>query len=228
MTKSQFSLAWCLCRDLSTPGCGHRPGEHQPSERDLTGACRNRLVAVLSARSAGAAIGPCPEGRRPLPPSHTTSRAGSPSGSTLTARFMSPASWISLAATWPRPGLRPPPGAIAPCWSGRRVWVRCKPGALRGPAAMGLGWPGSWMVKVSWCWKSIDLTAPLAGGGASRTRSMPRPRLERSKPARQPRSPRPVTASWRWCAACGWPGHRGQGPHPGRQCPAGAGGHGAG
>jgi hypothetical protein len=36
---------------------------------------------------------------------------------------------------------------------------------------MGLGWPGSWTAKVSWCWKSIGLTAPPAAGGASRTRS---------------------------------------------------------
>jgi transposase len=31
------SLAWCLCRELSTRAAGNRPGEHQPSERDLTG-----------------------------------------------------------------------------------------------------------------------------------------------------------------------------------------------
>ena len=62
-------------------------------------------------------------------------------------------------------------------------------------------------------------------GGASLTRSMPRPLPERCWPARRPLSPRPVTAWSRWCGACGGQSHGDEGPHPGRQCAAGAAGH---
>jgi translation initiation factor IF-2 len=206
------------------PGCGHRPGEHQPSERDLAGACRHGLVAVLSARPAGAAIDPCQEQRRPSPPSHTPSRAGSRSASTPTARFMWPTPSTSWAATSLRGRLRPHPSATGRCWTGPRVWVGWRPGALRGPAARGLAWPGSSTAK------------------GSRARGQPA-RAFRPPPAGQGRPRR--------CRGCGsggagWPGHRDpqgrqppggggpvpaggqghrrQGPHPGRQRLAGAGG----
>ena len=62
-----------------------------------------------------------------------------------------------------------------------------------------LGSQGQVVVEVT------GRTAKPAAGGASLTRSMPRPLPERCWPARRPLSPRPVTAWSRWCGACGWP-----------------------
>ena len=55
---------------------------------------------------------------------------------------------------------------------------------VEGTGCYGLGWPGSWTATVRSCWRSIGLTAPLAAGGASQIRWMPKPRLERCWPAR--------------------------------------------
>jgi transposase len=52
-------------------------------------------------------------------------------------------------------------------------------GALRAPAATGLGWPGCWTARVRSWWRSTGPTAKPDVGGASPIRSTPRPPLGR-------------------------------------------------
>src|SRR5215207_6830164 len=196
----------------------------QPSERDLTGACAARLVAVLSARSAGRSHPPCQEGRRPSPPSHSRSRSGSRSGSTPTAMSMSPTPPTSSAATWPRRASRPRRGAIGRWGTGPADLARWQRSGWKGPAGMGPGWLASWASGARW-WLSQP-AGPPSPPPAGKSDPVDAEAAARAVVAGQATAiPRPATAWSRWCGAGGGQSHGDAGPHPGRQCAAGAGGH---
>jgi hypothetical protein len=176
----------------------------QPSERDLTGACVARLVAVLSARSAGRSHRPCQEGRRPSPPSHSRSRSGSRSGSTPTAMSTSPTPPTNSAATWPRRGSRPRRGAIGRCWTGPADLARWQRWGWKRPAAMGRvgslpGCAGRVVVEVN----RPDRQARRRRGKSDPVDAQAAARAVLAGQATA--IPRPVTAWSRWCGACGWP-----------------------
>jgi hypothetical protein len=177
----------------------------QPSEGDLPGAWAARLVAVLSARSAGRSHRPCQEGRRPSPPSHRRSRSGH-GRVDPTARSTSPRPPTTSAATWPRRGSRPRRGRSGVAGPGPRTW----PGGsvrVEGTGGSGPGWLACWVRR------------PGGGGGQPAGRQARR-RPGRSDPVDAEAAaravlagqataiPRPVTAWARWCGAWGWPGPR--------------------
>jgi hypothetical protein len=145
--------------------------------------------------------------------------------STPMATSMWPVPSTSWVDAWPSRTLPPRPPATALCWIGPGIWVRWRRSGWRAAAAMALVWRAFSVPRASWSWRSIGPIARLAGGGASRTRWMPRLLLERCWPGRSPPSQDRQPPGGDGAVSAGGQSHRGQGPQPGHQRPPGPGGH---
>jgi hypothetical protein len=139
---------------------------------------------------------------------------------------MWPVPSTSRVDAWPSRTLPPRPPATAPCWSGPASWVRSRRLGWRAAAVMGPAWRACSAPRASWSWRSTGPTAPLAGGGATRTRSDAEA-AARAVLAGQvtaiPKTGSHLVEMVRWLRVARATAARG--PQPGHQRPPGPGGH---
>src|SRR5215207_9813474 len=184
----------------------------QPSERDLTGACAARLVAVLSARSAGRSHRPCQEGRRPSPPSHSRSRSGHGRVDTHGDVHVASAT-DQLGRHLATTRIATTPRAIGRWGTGPADLARWQGSGWKGPAGMGPGWLASWASGARW-WLSQP-AGPPSPPPAGKSDPVDAEAAARAVVAGQATAiPRPATAWSRWCGAWGWPEPRRCRPAP--------------
>jgi transposase InsO family protein len=121
------------------PGRGHRPGHHQPGDRDLIGACctQTRRSAV---RPPDRQVPSAPAGRETAcPPSRSPRPRASPSAWTPTATCTSRPRATSSAGRLAPPWCPPPWPATSTCSAGPASSASRSRSGSRGPAPTVLG-----------------------------------------------------------------------------------------